>query len=70
MEKFEENLGKFPYVTLADVATDPFLAFAMALADLVEPIYVASISWGSIEGDYHWVWWGVFVLCKVVKLGS
>ena len=26
--------------------------------------------WGSIEGDYHWVWWGVFVLCKVVKLGS
>ena len=39
------------YVTLADVATDPFLAFAMALADLVEPIYVASISWGSIEGE-------------------
>ena len=23
----------------------------MALADLVEPIYVASISWGSIEGE-------------------
>ena len=39
------------YVTLADVATDPFLAFAMALADLVEPIYVASISWGSIESE-------------------
>lgn len=39
------------YVTLADVATDPFLAFAMALADLVEPIYVASLSWGSSESE-------------------
>ena len=37
-------------VTLADVATD-IPAFAMALADLVEPIYVASISWGSIESE-------------------
>ena len=44
------------YVTLADVATDPFLAFAMALADLVEPIYdrlhrlgVASSRRGAVD---------------------
>ena len=34
-----------------DSASDPFLAFAEALASMAEPILVSSISYGSVESD-------------------